>query len=180
MIQKEIKGNLFDYIDNTDSDTTIIIPHCVNDLKLAGSGIIVPMFKRFPEAKTEYFKSNQVLKDTSYAYVGDNSRFEFLPRFLICNMCAQTGIKSKSTGPRDKVVEKPGRYAALVHCMEDVKFTMSLFSDLEECRILGIQPPKIEIHSPRFCSDRSGLDWKFVRELIEEIWCDYDTYIYYI
>lgn len=178
----EIHGDLFEAIEKTSPDTTVVIVHCVNDIKVAGSGVIVPLFKRFPEAKTEYFKSNMQLKDVSYAYVGQNSEHTYLPKFLIANMCAQTGIKSHSTGPRNKVVEKPGQYAALVNCMEQVKHQMDYCRECDDDDkiLLSYKEPKLQIMGPRFCSDRAGLDWKFVRELIQEIWYDYDTYIYYL
>ena len=178
MIQ-EIHGDLFEGIEKTSPDTTVVIVHCVNDLKIAGSGFVIPLFKRFPEAKTEYFRSNMQLKDVSYAYVGQNSEHPYLPKFLIANMCAQTGIKSHSTGPRSKVVDKPGRYAALVNCMEQVKHQMDFYRDGDDDLPI-YKKPKLQIMGPRFCSDRAGLHWPFIKELIEEIWFDYDTYIYYL
>ncbi len=179
MIQ-EIHGDLFEAIEKTSPDTTVVIPHCVNDIQKSGSGFIVPLFKRFPEAKTEYYKNKMQLKDVSFAFVSQNSEHPYLPRFLIANMCAQTGIRSYSTGPRDKVNDKPGRYAALVNCMEQVRDQMDFYRNGDSEDIPVEKKPKVIVMGPRFCSDRAGLHWPFIKELIQEIWCDYDTYIYYL
>lgn len=158
MIVQEIKGDLFKAIKEI-KDKTVVIAHCVNDLKIHGSGFVIPLFNAFPAAKTQYLSFHHKLDDVSYSHIGN---------VCVFNMCAQTGIRSKSTGPRKYVNEKPGRYSSLVRCMNSVDITIKeLLSN-------------VEIHIPKICSDRAGLDWNLVKELINEIWVDYPVYVYYL
>ena len=159
MILKEEKANLFNDIHKTCAH--VVIAHCVNDLGIASSGFVVPLFEEFPAAKKEYLSFKHELGDVSYVSNGP---------FSIFNMCAQTGIRSKSCGPRDRVSEKPGRYSALVKCLEKVKCQLELLKLTHS----------LEIHIPKICSDRAGLSWELVKELINEIWADYPVYVYYL
>lgn len=153
MIVKEILGDLFEYIKLVKKDKTLVIAHCVNNLGIAGSGFIIPLFNNFPEAKIQYLSFQHKLDDVSYSLKGNACIF---------NMCAQNKIRSK-TNP------KPGRYSSLVRCMNSVDIT------IKELRLNDV-----EIHIPRICSNRSGLSWELVKELINEIWVDYPVYVYYL
>lgn len=162
-IIKEIQADLFKVLPSIDSEVTIVIPQCCNDIKLDRSGFIIPLFKAFPEAKLEYHKmSNIELGDVSEAWIERKNVQLNNPKYLIYNMIAQKGIKSESN-------PKPIKYAALVTCMEYVKNCLDY-----------LENRKIEIHTCRFGSDRANGNFEFIKELIEEIWEEYPTYIYYL
>jgi hypothetical protein len=77
-------------------------------------------------------------------------------------MCAQHGVWGQSVG--DIRVEKPIRYGALVHCMEQVKSYCEEHSK--------------KIHCPKFGSLRAGGEWSEILHIIEEIWGHLDVTIW--
>lgn len=141
-----VKCDLFEYIEGQQN---IIIPHVVNNQGAFGSGFVVPLGKRFPEAKSEYFKwVNQI----NYPWMN------FVPFELgnihvveadinndiwVVHMCAQTLCGNR-----------PLFYNKLVDCMESVA--------------CGIQQE--EIVAPKFGSGLAGGNWNIIEELINDCW----------
>lgn len=159
------KGNLFDFID--EEDRSIIICHCVNNLRIAASGFVVPLFNKYPEARTSYLKSKQELGHVDFSLV--DRRYPKKGNIWVANMFGQLGISSKSTGTANRV-KKPIKYSALVKCMEIVKENALNFQ--------ANKRGKITIMSPMFGSERAGGSWPLIEELIEEIWEDLDVTIF--
>jgi hypothetical protein len=147
-----IKGDLFNYLYKDKSNKMIC--HIVNDLKAWGSGFVIPLGEKFPRARESYLKQD-VLKLGSCQFIEYDNIY-------IMNMVAQHGIISSNN-------LKPIRYRALVECMSNVLFA---------CQTRHID----EIHAPAFGSCRSGGNWAFISELIEEIWCQNNlrVNIYYL
>jgi hypothetical protein len=128
----------------------------VNDISVMGSGFVVPLYTKWPIVKQLYHKWDMSLGKTQIIIVEENLEGNDI---FVANMCAQSGICSKSTGPRSKVNSKPIRYASLVRCMEDVANYVRAY--------------KIDhIVAPMFGSGLAGGSWSTIEELIEEIWGD--------
>jgi hypothetical protein len=148
------KIDLFDFIDSDELNSTkIIIPHCVNNINVMGSGFVVPLYTRWPQVKTSYHGWNQRLGQTQFVYI-DNDDDDSL--VVVANMCGQNGILSKEN-------RKPIRYLALASCMSDVA-------------ILA-KKTGATIVAPKFGSDRAGGTWAFIEELIEEIWDGLEVHV---
>jgi hypothetical protein len=148
MMIEYIKGDLFTQLPITP----VIIPHIVNDIGAWGSGFVVPLGRHFPIAKEAYHQYRPSLGQCQFV---DCLELYGQPRLVVANMCAQRGIVGRSTGDRSEVNDKPIRYEALVKCLRQLD---------DYCKTLDI-----EVHAPKFGSDRAGGTWPFIAELIEEI-----------
>lgn len=154
-------GDLFKYIDDSPCGDPMVICHIVNNLGFWGSGFVVPLGKKFPEAR-DYYHQWVNLHGTVGDMLGTAQLVKVDTKPLyVYNMCAQTGIMAHSTGDRSQVNSKPIRYEALVKCMRDL--------------VTAKIPIQSHIICPKFGSDRAGGNWEFIEELIEEIWCPYFT-----
>lgn len=162
-----IRGDLFEGIRKVSQDTTVVIPHICNDIGVAGSGFVIPLFKMFPQALMEYASTYQLGRN-SYHWTSPDK-----PCGIIVNMVAQHGISSKSTGPDSEINKKPIRYESLVYCMKDMIGHLRCANSINQ-HLRDI----VEIHCPKFGSLRAGGNWDFIKELIEEIWVDYKVVVY--
>lgn len=164
MIKKEIQGDLFAALEKAKADW-IVIPHVCNNQKGWGAGFVVPLGKHFPTAKATYLDTDQ-----DYMRLGDSQLIEVQKNgktFWIANMIAQQGFKSKEN-PR------PLNYGALAKAMYQVR------DDIDNAAAYNATLKEPTIVAPRFGSDLAGGDWSVIRELIESIWEDYDTYVFYL
>lgn len=153
---KYVQGDLFADIDELSKNKKVIVPHIVNNLGIMGSGFVVGLKKKYPRAEEQYVKwyKNFSLGHTQCVAVTET--------VIIANMFAQDGIGGMSKGDFSRV-SKPIKYTALIKCMEMIP----------ECF-----EHDTEIVAPKFGSLRSGGTWKFIEELIEEIWADFNVTIY--
>ena len=163
-VVKYVKGDLFTQI--REPSYHYIIPHIVNDIGAWGSGFVVPLGNYYPEVKERYLSDYELgwikLGKTDFIYVPKG-------QITVANMCAQTGIGK---------TKKPIRYEALVSCMRTVVSHIKMDDRLNEQMNCPTLPTKII--APKFGSDRAGGNWDFIEELINEIWADFDTTIYYL
>lgn len=153
------KMDLFKFLE-TESPKKVILPHCVNNANLMGSGFVVPLYTRWPQVKSSYHAWDQKLGATQFIYV-DNEEDDSL--LVVANMCAQNGISYRSSGSREFVNTKPIRYLALANCMSDVKILADKTKSIIVC--------------PKFGSDRAGGTWNFIEELIDEIWDGIEVHV---
>lgn len=144
---KYITGDLFANLPSPDEDKTVYIPHVVNDIPLWGSGFVIGIMKKWPEAKDNHYEYKVPLGECQYDQVA--------PNICLVNMCAQKGI-SWGNGKR------PLQYGALVECMLEVRFAILNQGERHAKRS--------EIMTCKFGSKRSGGDWGLIESLIEEIW----------
>jgi hypothetical protein len=152
------QGDLFKFVDSLNG--SVMVSHIVNDANVMGSGFVIPLYTKWPIVKQLYHKWDMSLGKTQIIIVKEDEESEV----FVANMCAQSGICSKSTGPRSKVNSKPIRYASLVRCMEDVANYVRAY--------------KIDhIVAPMFGSGLAGGNWSTIEELIEEIWGDLNVTI---
>lgn len=163
-IKKEIQGDLFAALEKAKADW-IVIPHVCNNCHGWGAGFVVPLGKHFPEAKKSYLtteKEYMRLGDTQIVEVEKNNK-----TFWIANMIAQDGFKTENK-------ERPLNYGALVKSMYQVR------DDIEEAQTDHWHEKDPTIVTVRFGSDLAGGDWNIIRELVDAIWEDYDTYVFYL
>lgn len=165
---KYVTGDLFDLFPYT-TPTHKIIPHICNDLGAWGSGFVVPLGNKWPEAKLQYkqwfkskyaefcgesfalgnFQSVRVQVGGVPQYAGHESG----PIFVL-NMIAQVGV-IRPDNPR------PINYAALGHAMHQIG------QRLAKSRENGFDP---EIHCPCFGAGLAGGNWDFIELLIHDAW----------
>lgn len=150
-----VAGDMFPVLKADKGKTPIYIPHVCNDKGAFGAGFVVPLSKAFPETQQSYHEWHKGKpKDVAVRF---GSTFELghtqfvlaqeTPRFVVCNMVAQT-----LGGPR------PIFYNHLVACMETVAQ-----------KILDADPRAV-IMCPAFGSGLAGGNWDFIAELIKDTW----------
>lgn len=166
----QIKGDLFDYIQNRikagNNGSSVIVPHVCNNIDLFGAGFAAAVSKHYSIVKENYhllgksfLKNNpgyvqyvKVLEDKNYGH-----------SLIFANMIAQNSTISKSN-PR------PLNYRYLIQSMIDVdKFIKSKY-----------QEQKIEIHMPKFGCGLAGGNWNFIKDLIDDVWYEHNIYVYQI
>ncbi len=141
-----------------------IIAHICNDCGGWGSGFVVNLSKVYPQAEEAYRKwhtfESYKIGETSIPFALGNIQVVPVDKSFVCviNMIAQHNTISTDPG------SKPIRYAALASCMTK---TANI------CRKLNG-----EFHIPRIGSVLAGGRWDFIEELINEIWGEFDVYIY--
>lgn len=146
-------GDLFQHLDEQSKKSSIIhIPHVVNIYGIWGAGFVVPLGKRYPDAKRNYLTLCEDMKKTPTYLLGNSEAIKVEEKVVIHNMFAQT-----MGGTR------PLYYNHLVNCMEHVSDIIYDYID---------QYPTIEneIWCPRFGSGLAGGCKEFINELIIDIW----------
>jgi len=156
----EIRGDLF---KNLGEGQRIIIPHVSNDKGKWGSGFVIPLGQKFPDAKDIYlrrFKEGRCTQgDTQFVLC------DYKPQVVVANMVAQTLFT------RDQKIakqERPLSYESLTTCMKSVGDYALDWNSRIVC--------------PRFGSERAGGNWEFVKELIKDFWVDrgIDVTVFYL
>jgi hypothetical protein len=152
---KYIEGDLFAGVEN--SKKNIIIPHVVNNRRVWGAGFVIPLGRKYPLAMNEYlsWSNDDILPfelGTQFVKVKED------PIVIVANMLAQ-GLGEN---------RRPLYYQHLVHCMQQVA---------------GVAIHRnADIVCPLFGSGLAGGDWRFIQELIVDLWidADIDVTVYYL
>lgn len=124
-----------------NGEKTLII-HVVNNIGAWGSGFVVPLGERYPEAKEVYTNrvGNMAL-----------GTVDLIPikgvLVTVANMCAQNGIK----GPGNP---HPLKYGPLAKCLDDTCYYAARSG--------------FKILAPKFGADRGGGDWSKIEVLFDE------------
>lgn len=162
------KHNIFDVanqiITAKENGSSVIIPHVCNNINLFGAGFAKAVADKYPIVKENFHMLSTQAKLGYTQFVEAKKENTYGHRIIVANMIAQNGIKS-SKNPR------PLNYAALVYCMNNVKSYIKEFQ--------RSQGNPIEIHCAKFGSGLAGGDWKFISELIQDLWYESkNIYIY--
>lgn len=163
-----VEGDLFDYIPAED-DTITIVPHVCNSIGVWGSGFVVPLGRRYPDARKAYIEAMQakLVLNLPFALL---SFTQFVPvedgKVLVANMIAQEGVGPKFENGK---MIPPIRYPQLAICMEAVR------KKVEEYQL---QDKKVKIACPLFGAGLAGGDWKTIQELIQVMWDNIPTTVY--
>lgn len=158
--------NIFDSINeriaSKENGSTVIVPHTCSKINFNVSGFANILGEKYPMAKENFhmLAKDAILGKTQFIEVARNK--DYYHSIIIANM-----ICNNSSHKNHRCIN----YAALCYCMNSVKFKVKqLLNDNE------IQ--RVEIHSPKFGTGSSGGNWKFISELIDDIWSNITTYIY--
>ena len=145
---KYVEGDLFGIVPSQcKPNDNIFIAHVANDVGAWGAGFVVPLGKRYPQARQAYLDWHRAGSSGHFA-IGESQFVDCAPaRVFVCNMVAQRGVGGV----------RPLRYTALASCMEKV-------GDRAK------QERHPIIYAPFFGSDLAGGDWNFVEKLIEDAW----------
>lgn len=145
-----IEGDLFEKMPDGDNITRLVC-HVTNDIPIMGSGFALGLITKYPIVKEK----------NKCTTLGINEIIHIHPHLMVVNMTSQHKTIRE--------VKKPIRYKSLVECMVGV-------AD----RVQQLKPyaDRVEIHAPRFGSDRAKGNFAFITELIEELWSDIPVFIY--
>lgn len=167
------KYNIFDMItsrvqgDHTGS--TVFVPHVCNNIDLFGAGFAAQVAEKFPSVKANYHLLGKNFLKNNMGHCQIMSVYEqpkYKHKLFFANMIAQNGIP----GPKNS---RPINYLGLVRSMQ------FLSNYIKQNTGFINKQEKVEIHAPKFGSGLAGGNWHFISDLIEDIWGDYDVYIYH-
>ena len=164
--------NIFKSISERTRDNnfgaTVIVPHVCNNIDLFGAGFAAQVAEYYPEIKANYhmlgknFLKNN-LGHSQIIKVSESTKYKHKLYFV--NMIAQNGVKSANN-------IRPLNYAALVKSMVQVS------SFIRSNTGFLYKNENVEIHAPKFGSGLAGGNWNFISDLIEDIWGNYNVFIY--
>lgn len=135
----------------------VIICHVCNDIGLWGKGFVVPLGKKYPQAKESYLEkhdtNNLRLGETDIVHV---SKTDSGKDIYVANMVAQHRVRSKR-----EPTYVPFRLEAFQSCLNTVyQFAAS-------------QSPKLEIAGPMMGSGLAGGNWHEIERELQiraEVW----------
>lgn len=149
-------------------DGTVIIPHCVNDLGVMGSGVARALFVKWPYVRQDYIEWFKEGK-SEYSEVSGPPQLGHIqsvcvqsePNIFVINMVGQRDVCDFHDLP-------PVRYQSLKECL------WRLRDWLEENKL------EATVVAPKFGSDLAGGDWNLIEKIIHEVFGDsqYDWVIY--
>jgi hypothetical protein len=146
------EGDLFGNLPNTG---TILIPHVVNSVGAFSAGFVVPLSKRFPEARESYHKWFKDGKYNDVSFLLGLTLFESVEtddeyQVIVAHMLAQKGLPSAKN-------RQPLQYDALEKCIGQVGY-------------LAGNLPFTTIHCPLFGAGLGGADWYKIEMMVREYW----------
>lgn len=113
---KYVQGDLFSH----DFSNPTIIAHVTNNQYAWGSGFVIPLGKRFPQAREKYLKYKSWLGATQFVNITED------PAVMVANMCAQT-----------LEYGRPLYYNKLANCMERVAECAAIYKQTVICPLFG-------------------------------------------
>lgn len=154
--KKDIFANITDRINAKAAGSTVIVPHVCNNINVFGGGFTAGIVTKFPIVEENFYLlgSKAKLGHTQFVSAAKNKDYGY--EIIFANMIAQNNIRSHKN-PR------PLNYEALVYAMNAVKLYIVDYKRKND-------NTNIEIHCPKFGSGLAGGDWKFIIELIKDIW----------
>lgn len=164
-----VRGNLFDYVHGYTKQgnrgTSVIVPHVCNNVNAFGAGFAGVLGDTYPIVKENYHLLGSTFLKNNLGYVQfvevskDNT---YGHKLIFANMIAQNGLISKNNS-------RPLNYYALCKSMAHVyRYITTNFST----------DNKVEIHAPKFGSGLAGGNWKFIADLIDDMWSMYPVFVY--
>ncbi|NDB56283.1 hypothetical protein EB169_10720 [archaeon] len=165
---KNIFSISMDRVRSDHNGSTVFIPHVCNNLDLFGAGFAASISKEFPIVKENYHMLGKTFLRNNMGHcqimqVYENKKYEH--KLYVANMIAQNGLPSVNN-------TRAINYLGLVKSMNTLaRFIRSETGFLKKTE-------QIEIHAPKFGSGLAGGNWNFISDLIEDIWGDFNVYIY--
>lgn len=144
---------------------TVIVPHVCNNLNAFGAGFAKAVASEFPIVKENYHLLGPKFLKTNLGYtqyVETLSDKTYGHKLIFANMISQNGFLSEKN-------IRPLNYLALCRSMLSVnKYILSNHH----------QDNPIEIHCPKFGSGLAGGNWRFIEDLINDIWTNIPVFVY--
>jgi hypothetical protein len=164
-LKKDIFESTRKIVSCENKSYNIVIPHVCNNINLFGAGFAHHVGKNYPMVKENFhlLGKKSYLGYTQFVSAFVNPKTN--SQIIFANMIAQNKTISVEN-PR------PLNYAALTVCMTEVKRyidNIKLNNDVET-----------SIHAPKFGSGLAGGNWSFIECLIQDIWHNTTTFIYYL
>jgi hypothetical protein len=154
--KNDIFNNIKDRVKSKAAGATVIVPHVCNNIDVFGGGFAAAVSNEFPIVKENFHLLGKKAKLGQTQFVSAFKDKEYGHEIIFANMIAQNGLRNhKNT--------RPLNYAALVYAMSNVKLYMTDYKKTHD-------NANIEIHCPKFGSGLAGGDWKFISELIKDVW----------
>lgn len=160
--------NIFDSIKQRVSagndGATVFVPHVCNNVDLFDAGFATQIAKEYPSVKIDYHLLGKTFLSANLGYSQIIKVFEepkYRHKLFFVNMIAQNGIINPKINPR------PLNYEALMNCMVNVRHYI---------KNGGFD--RVEIHAPQFGSLRSGGDFRFISDLINDVWGKFFVTVY--
>lgn len=151
----------------TVGGASVIIPHVCNNVNLFGAGFAASVAQEYPIVKDNYHLLGKkfLAEHPGYCqFVDVEYEKQYDRKLIIANMIAQNGIRAKNN-PR------PLNYAYLIKSMLEVRaFILKNFNS---------ENP-VEIHCPKFGSGLAGGNWRFIENLIEDIWGNFRVVVHQV
>jgi len=141
----------------------IVIPHVCNNIGLFGSGFAKDVSFFYPEVAINFEMSGNKTKLGSIQYVKTIENKNTKTFLYFANMIAQNKTISNNN-PR------PLNYESLMKCMIDVRQFANTLSNKTDA--------ESQIHCPMFGSGLAGGNWLFIKDLIGDIWNDFNVFVY--
>ena len=149
------RGDLFAQLPKKPNVTSVI-PHVCNNIGKWGSGFVVPLGDKFPEARNRYresYASKEPLELGEVQMVVAQDLPE--PPVVIANMIGQDGVS------RERGAKRAIRYNKLVECMDEVGRR-------------SLELPNPYLFCPQFGAGLAGGQWEIIEELIRDCWLRLD------
>jgi hypothetical protein len=146
----KIKGDATAPVQGYDR---VVIMHCCNNIGLWGAGFVVPLGKRYPEAKAAFLREQK--PDLGHVIFADTGHV------IVANIIGQNGVR----GPRNPI---PVSYTALQRGFEAVDKVVSALETMEY---------KTAIQFPKLGCGLAGGDWEKVEALIESVLGHHTLYL---
>lgn len=156
--------NIFDSTIDRTKSCYVIIPHVCNNVNAFGAGFAGAISSVYPIVKHNFHLLGTKARLGYTQFIDTYINKQTNNKIIVANMIAQNGIIN-SKNPR------PLNYYALCVCMNSInKHINDLYANDPSL--------KIEIHCPKFGSGLAGGNWKFIEDLISDIWSGHDVFIY--
>jgi hypothetical protein len=147
--------------------SSVIVPHVCNNIDVFGGGFAAAVSNHYPIVKENYHMLGKTFMRNNFGHaqiieIPVKNKYGY--KLMFANMIAQNGLP-------DKNHRRCLNYQALVKSMTLVGQFIKNFQAQSENQ-------KIEIHTPKFGSGIAGGNWNFISDLIEDIWGNYDVFVY--
>ena len=147
--------------------SSVIVPHVCNNIDVFSGGFAAAVSNHYPIVKENYHLLGKTFLRNNFGHtqlIEVSVKNKYAHKLFFANMMAQNGLP-------DKNHRRCLNYAALVRSMGLVSTFIKNYRSQSD-------GPKIEVHAPKFGSGIAGGNWNFISDLIEDLWGQYDVFIY--
>jgi hypothetical protein len=145
--------------------SSLLIPHCVNDVPCMGSGVAYALLKKWPQVRNDYMKwfSGEATESiqSGFPELGHIQLVPVEKDIKVVNMVGQRDVVDFHDLP-------PVRYQSIKECLWRMRDWMDKQSE------------KWTVCAPKFASQLAGGSWDLVEDLIYEVFedTDYQWFVY--